>query len=265
MGPIWGWHDPGGPHELCYLGYHAMNQMRPQCIQTFFKVKFERHCQSPRKPIGTLTKVFCTSGSNLVILARKGDESWHGQTRRWYTETNRQMQEKDNIRRPKLAWDKNQVLFYPTREATSLTRPLEKVTFFERCIWFQNLTLKIASRVDSVRLHCLWKDNGTPERGAWHVSAEYSMSTPLKYTSHRNSNSSAGEEYDLALTLVTLLWAGPQNSWLQRWSSQPRIFLRHPETWSDWKNKSWAKINIVIQYIAWYCCALFCCGYISSF
>ena len=20
MGPIWGRHDPGGPHELCYLG-----------------------------------------------------------------------------------------------------------------------------------------------------------------------------------------------------------------------------------------------------
>ena len=35
--------------------------------------------QSTPQTIGILTKVFCTSGPNLVVLAWKGDELLHGQ------------------------------------------------------------------------------------------------------------------------------------------------------------------------------------------
>ena len=35
--------------------------------------------QSTPKTIGILTKVFCISGPNLVVLARTGDELSHGQ------------------------------------------------------------------------------------------------------------------------------------------------------------------------------------------
>ena len=46
-----------------------------------FQVQFdlEGQGQSPPKTIGTLTKVFCTSGTNLVILARTDDELSCGQ------------------------------------------------------------------------------------------------------------------------------------------------------------------------------------------
>ena len=46
-----------------------------------FKVKFdlEGQGQSPPKIIGVLTKMFCTSGPNLVILAGMGEELWCGQ------------------------------------------------------------------------------------------------------------------------------------------------------------------------------------------
>ena len=39
-----------------------------------------------KKTIGILTKVFCTSGLNLVILAWTGEKLSHGQARGWHTE-----------------------------------------------------------------------------------------------------------------------------------------------------------------------------------
>ena len=47
-----------------------------------FEVKFdlEGHGRLPLKTIGTLTKVFCIFGPNLVSLAWTGDELWRGQT-----------------------------------------------------------------------------------------------------------------------------------------------------------------------------------------
>ena len=53
------------------------------------KLDFEGQCQSPPKTIGILTKVFCSSGLNLVILAWTGDELSCGQTWRrtdWRTD-----------------------------------------------------------------------------------------------------------------------------------------------------------------------------------
>ena len=54
-----------------------------------FEVKFdlEGHSQSPPKTIGILTKVFCTYGPNLVILAWMGVEVSRGQTGGWHTHT----------------------------------------------------------------------------------------------------------------------------------------------------------------------------------
>ena len=45
------------------------------------KIKFDLGGQGqlPPKSLGILTKVFCTSGPNLVILAWMGDELWWGQ------------------------------------------------------------------------------------------------------------------------------------------------------------------------------------------
>ena len=44
------------------------------------------------KTIGTLTKVFCIFGPNLVILAWTGPELSHGQASDWYTHTHRRRQ-----------------------------------------------------------------------------------------------------------------------------------------------------------------------------
>ena len=71
-----------------------------------FQVKFdlEGHGQLPPNTIGILTKVFCFSGPNLVILAWTGDELLCGQASDWYTHTDTG---NDNTRRPKLASGKN--------------------------------------------------------------------------------------------------------------------------------------------------------------
>ena len=42
------------------------------------KLNLTCQAQSTPKTIGILTKVFCTSGPNLVVLARTGDELSHG-------------------------------------------------------------------------------------------------------------------------------------------------------------------------------------------
>ena len=46
-----------------------------------FENKLNLTCQAQSNPktIGILTKVFCTSGPNLVVLAWTGDELSHGQ------------------------------------------------------------------------------------------------------------------------------------------------------------------------------------------
>ena len=55
----------------------------------FFKVKFDLdgQGQSLPKTIGILTKVFCTFGPNLVILAWTGDYLSPGQAGDWWTHT----------------------------------------------------------------------------------------------------------------------------------------------------------------------------------
>ena len=52
-----------------------------------FQVKFDLEGQgrSPHKTIGTLTKVFCISAPNLMILAWTDEELSRGQTRDWHT------------------------------------------------------------------------------------------------------------------------------------------------------------------------------------
>ena len=55
------------------------------CVNFDFQVKFhlEGQGQSTPKTIGMLTKLFCMSGSNLVILAGIGDKLSRGQARDW--------------------------------------------------------------------------------------------------------------------------------------------------------------------------------------
>ena len=73
-----------------------------------FQVKFDLESQGRSSPItiGTLTKVFCTSGPNLVILAWTSDELSCGQAHDWYTHRPTGAGT-DNTRRPKLASGKN--------------------------------------------------------------------------------------------------------------------------------------------------------------
>ena len=44
-----------------------------------FENKLNLPCQAQSTPKTILTKVYCTSGPNLVVLARSGDELLHGQ------------------------------------------------------------------------------------------------------------------------------------------------------------------------------------------
>ena len=55
------------------------------CVNFDFQVKFdlEGQGQSTPKTIGILTKLFCMSGSNLVILAGTSDKLLRGQARDW--------------------------------------------------------------------------------------------------------------------------------------------------------------------------------------
>ena len=85
------------------------------------KFDFEGQGQSPPNTIGTLTKVFCNFGSNLVILAWTGHELSHGQARDWHMDGHTWMDThgwthmdghteagNNNTQRPKLALGKNQ-------------------------------------------------------------------------------------------------------------------------------------------------------------
>ena len=68
-----------------------------------FDLKFDLEGQGwlAPKTIGTLTKVFCIFGPNLVILAWTGDELSRGQT--WWRTDGRTDRGNDNTQRPKLA------------------------------------------------------------------------------------------------------------------------------------------------------------------
>ena len=89
------WHDSVGEH-ICAQPFRMWSRHRSirflQVSQIFqrrksdankqdFVNKLNLTCQvqSTPKTIGILTKVFCTSGPNLVVLARTGDELSHGQ------------------------------------------------------------------------------------------------------------------------------------------------------------------------------------------
>ena len=74
----------------------------------YFQVKFDLEVQGqlPPKTIGILTKVFCSCGPNLVILAWTRDKLSRGQASAY--RTHRQTDAaNDNTRRPKLASGKN--------------------------------------------------------------------------------------------------------------------------------------------------------------
>ena len=89
------WHDRVGEH-ICAQLFRVWNRLRfhpfLQVSQIFqrrksdankqdFENKFYWTCQAQSTPktIGILTKVFCTSGPNLVVLAWTGDELSLGQ------------------------------------------------------------------------------------------------------------------------------------------------------------------------------------------
>ena len=88
------WHDAVGEH-ICAQPFRMWNRLRSirflQVSQIFqrrksdankqdFEKKLNLTCQAQTTPktIGILTKVFCTSGPNLMVLARTGDELSHG-------------------------------------------------------------------------------------------------------------------------------------------------------------------------------------------
>ena len=65
--------------------FMQVSQIFQRCKSDANKQDFENklnltcHAQSTPKTIGILTKVFCTSGPNLVVLAWTGDELLHEQ------------------------------------------------------------------------------------------------------------------------------------------------------------------------------------------
>ena len=81
-------------------------------VNSDFKVKFDLEGQGQLSPktIGTLTKVFCIFGLNLVILAWTGLELSRGQASDWHTDWHTHGHTdtgNDNTRRSKLALCKN--------------------------------------------------------------------------------------------------------------------------------------------------------------
>ena len=64
-------------------GYVFPVVVKPEILTFELKFDPEGQGQSPPKTIGVLTKVFCTSGLNLVTLAWIGDELWCGQDQNW--------------------------------------------------------------------------------------------------------------------------------------------------------------------------------------
>ena len=87
------WHEAVGEH-ICAQPFRMWNRLRSirflQVSQIFqrrksdankqdFDNKLNLTCQAQSTPktIGILTKVFCTSGPNLVVLAQTSDELSH--------------------------------------------------------------------------------------------------------------------------------------------------------------------------------------------
>ena len=96
------WHDFVGEHictQPCRMWNRSYFHPFLQVSQIFqrpkndpnkqdFENKLNLTCQAQSTPktIGILTKVFCTSGPNLVILAWTGLELSHGQASYWHTD-----------------------------------------------------------------------------------------------------------------------------------------------------------------------------------
>ena len=72
-------------NRLRFHMFIQVSQIFQRCKSDANKQDFENklnltcQAQSTPKTIGILTKVFCTCGPNLVVLARTGDELSHGQ------------------------------------------------------------------------------------------------------------------------------------------------------------------------------------------
>ena len=66
---------------LCRSHQYFKDAKKQDANKQDFENKLNLTCQaqSTRKTIEILTKVFCISGPNLVVLARTGDELSHGQ------------------------------------------------------------------------------------------------------------------------------------------------------------------------------------------
>ena len=84
-------------------GWWVMGGQAQNGVNFDFDLKFDLEVQGwlPLKTIGTLTKVFCIFGPNLVILVWTSDELSRGQT--WWRTDGRTDRGNDNTRRPKLA------------------------------------------------------------------------------------------------------------------------------------------------------------------
>ena len=69
------------PFFKCYAGLtNIWKTQKSDANKQDFENKLNLTCQAQWTPktIEILTKVFCTSGPNLVVLARTGDELSHG-------------------------------------------------------------------------------------------------------------------------------------------------------------------------------------------
>ena len=72
-------------NRLCSIRFLQVSQIfqrrKSDANKQDFENKLNLTCQAQSTPktIGILTKVFCTSGPNLVVLAQTGDELSHGQ------------------------------------------------------------------------------------------------------------------------------------------------------------------------------------------
>ena len=72
-------------NKLCFIRFLQVSQIFQRRKidankQDFYiKLNLTNQARSPPKTLGILTKVFCISGPNLVILSWTGDELSHGQ------------------------------------------------------------------------------------------------------------------------------------------------------------------------------------------
>ena len=91
---------------LAWMGGDLWCGQAQNGINLDYRVKFalEGQIRSVHKIIGTLTKVFCIFGPNLIILAWTGPELSRGQASNWHTDRQTLTDAgNDNTRWPKLA------------------------------------------------------------------------------------------------------------------------------------------------------------------